>query len=185
MSITRKVLRFGRIIPVLNNIRNRFAENDKKPVNMLFTRTMADLCLAIYYLLDHPQYFSTIGFVKFSKETANKLDFMCEFHWFIGIIFEVITDLGELRRIDRETANAARQLKTVSTENQTEVSNAKKKIEELKKQKRAVYINLARSIIDFPIALRLIGYLDLSAKNAGLCGAITSAIGIYQMCQTF
>jgi len=64
MGLTRKVMRFGLIIPIILGIIRRIRENAIKPVKNLILATIADIGGAFYFLLDHPLYFTKIGFVK-------------------------------------------------------------------------------------------------------------------------
>ena len=65
-SATRKVLRFGKEIPLIVNIRNRLNLHESTPQRMIEYRTLTDLALVFYFLTDHPLYFHSIGFWKFS-----------------------------------------------------------------------------------------------------------------------
>jgi hypothetical protein len=63
MSLTRRVLRFGKPIPVIKDILDRFKEHEKRPVRSIFWKTVSDILLIIYYLSDHPLYFEKIGMI--------------------------------------------------------------------------------------------------------------------------
>jgi hypothetical protein len=58
MSQTRKVLRFGQEIPLIKTIRERLIEHEKKPVRMVFWKTISDISLIAYFFTDHPLYFN-------------------------------------------------------------------------------------------------------------------------------
>ena len=64
MGLTRKVMRFGLIIPIILGMIRRFRENAIKPVKNFILATIADIGGALYFLLDHPLYFTKIGFIK-------------------------------------------------------------------------------------------------------------------------
>ena len=57
MSLTRKVLRFGKTFPLIKAIYDRFKLHEKKPVRNILLRTISDICLALYYVSDHPMFF--------------------------------------------------------------------------------------------------------------------------------
>jgi hypothetical protein len=57
MSLTRKVLRFGKPLPLLKAIMDRTADHQNKPVRNFWLRNINDLALALYFLTDHPLYF--------------------------------------------------------------------------------------------------------------------------------
>lgn len=57
MSLTRKVLRFGKPLPLVKQIMDRFNSHTKSPVRNVFLRTIADIALIMYFVTDHPLYF--------------------------------------------------------------------------------------------------------------------------------
>jgi len=57
MSLTRKVLRFGKPFPLIKAIIDRFKAHEKKPVRNILLRTLSDIFLALYFFSDHPLYF--------------------------------------------------------------------------------------------------------------------------------
>ena len=57
MSLTRKVLRFGKPLPLIKAIIDRLKAHEKKPVRNILLRTLSDFFLALYFLSDHPLYF--------------------------------------------------------------------------------------------------------------------------------
>jgi hypothetical protein len=57
MSLTRKVLRFGKPLPLIKAIMDRFKAHEKKPVRNILLRTISDISLALYFASDHPLYF--------------------------------------------------------------------------------------------------------------------------------
>ena len=67
MSMTRKVLRFGKEIPLITNIRNKLALHEVTPQRAIFYRVLSDLTLIIYFFTDHPLYLHNVGFWKYSK----------------------------------------------------------------------------------------------------------------------
>lgn len=99
MSLTRKVLRFGKHIPLIKRIMDRIKENEKKPVSMIFWRTISDISLILYYLTDHPLYFNRIGLVKYDKKFISNLDYLNNLFWLLNIIFDVMCDLVDLYQV--------------------------------------------------------------------------------------
>ena len=57
MSLTRKVLRFGKPLPLLKAIMDRTTDHQKKPVRNFWMRNLDDFFLILYFLTDHPLYF--------------------------------------------------------------------------------------------------------------------------------
>ena len=64
MSLTRKVMRFGVPLNLLLGIIKRIKSHQKTPVKMIFFATLADIFGSLYFLFDHPLYFTKTGFVK-------------------------------------------------------------------------------------------------------------------------
>jgi hypothetical protein len=71
MSLTRKVLRFGKPLSLVKSIMDRIKQHEKSPVRMVFWRTLSDISLILYFLTDHPLYFHKIGLIKLDKKTAD------------------------------------------------------------------------------------------------------------------
>ena len=102
MSLTRKVLRFGCPIPLFLGILNRLKENEKKPQRMVFTRTISDTMLILYFLTDHPLYFQRIGFAKFSKSFMSKCEYINNIFWLINSVLDMMCDIVDLYYIQKE-----------------------------------------------------------------------------------
>lgn len=44
-----------------------------------------------------------------------------------------------------------------------------------------MWLNLARNVVDLPAIFHFMGSQRISPRNAGICGAVTSAISLYGM----
>ena len=66
MSMTRKVLRFGKEIPLITGIRNKLALHEVSPQRMILYKVLSDLTLILYFFTDHPLYLHNVGFWKYS-----------------------------------------------------------------------------------------------------------------------
>lgn len=100
MSQTRKVMRFGQEIPLIKTIRERLIEHEKKPVRMVFWKTISDISLIAYFFTDHPLYFNQIGFIKYDPKYIENLDYINNVFWLLNSIFDAaisIVDLQYLR----------------------------------------------------------------------------------------
>jgi hypothetical protein len=102
MSTTRKVLRFGKPIPLIKGIMDRLHENSKRPVRLWFWRTLSDISLILYFLTDHPLYFQRIGLIKLDKTTINKIDYINNVFWLLNALFDLMCDLIEVYIINQE-----------------------------------------------------------------------------------
>ena len=96
MSLTRKVLRFGKPLPLVKAIYDKVKENEKKPVRMLFFRILSDISLMLYFLTDHPLYFNRIGLIKLDKKVLDKIDWINNIFWLLNCIFDIMCDVVEL-----------------------------------------------------------------------------------------
>jgi peroxin-11C len=96
MSLTRKVLRFGKPIPLVKNIIDRYADHQKKPVKNFALRTFSDIFLSLYFLTDHPLYFQRIGFVKMDKVLVDKIDYWNNIFWLLNAVLDIIADYFDL-----------------------------------------------------------------------------------------
>ena len=84
MSLTRKVMRFGQQIPILIGILKRFKAHRAKKVKMIFVQTLADIFGSLYFLFDHPLYFTNTGFLKtWSPELKDRIGWWSEFWWLL------------------------------------------------------------------------------------------------------
>ena len=94
--MTRKVLRFGKPLPLVKAILDRIKEHKKRSVKMVFWRTISDICLIIYFITDHPLYFNKIGITTLSKETISQIDYYNNFFWLMNAVLDMICDLVDL-----------------------------------------------------------------------------------------
>ena len=67
MALTRKVLRFGVPLTLLNNVIKRFRQHERRGVTMIFWRTLQDCCTALYFITDHPLYLNKLGLIELNK----------------------------------------------------------------------------------------------------------------------
>lgn len=102
MSLTRKVLRFGKPIPLIKSIMDRFKEHEKKPIRNVFVRTLSDIFLMLYFATDHPLYFQKIGMVNMDKSLLNNIDYINNVFWLLNAVFDLYADLVDLYYIDLE-----------------------------------------------------------------------------------
>lgn len=102
MSLTRKVLRFGKPLPLIKTIIDRFHAHEKAPVRNIFLRTIADICLALYFLTDHPLYFQKIGFVKMDKSWVDFIDYWNNIFWLIEAVLDVYCDIQDFIHMTKE-----------------------------------------------------------------------------------
>jgi len=102
MSHTRKVLRFGKEIPLITGIRNRLNAHEKTPQRMIFWRTLSDLSLILYFFTDHPLYFQSIGFWKYDAAFLKSCDYINNVFWLLSSIFDIMCTLVEMHHLQKE-----------------------------------------------------------------------------------
>jgi hypothetical protein len=102
MSLTRNVLRFGKPLPLVQAIINRFKQHEKKPVRNILLRTLSDIFLILYFLSDHPLYFQRIGVIKMDKSWVDFIDYWNNIYWLLEAVIDVYCDLVDVYYIDQE-----------------------------------------------------------------------------------
>jgi hypothetical protein len=102
MSATRKVLRWGKALPLAVAVRNRLQDHAKSPVRSVFLKTMDNISLALYFLTDHPMYLQSIGFLKLDPSFYKKLDFINNFFWLLQNLFDIATTLVEMSYLQKK-----------------------------------------------------------------------------------
>lgn len=100
MSLTRKVLRFGKPIQMIKNIMDRFKNHEKSPVRNILLRTVSDVFLLLYFVTDHPMYFQRIGFIKLEKSTVDSIDWWNNIFWLLEALIDIYCDCVDLYHVD-------------------------------------------------------------------------------------
>ena len=106
-SHTRKVLRFGKELPLIVNIRNRLALHATQPVRMIEYRTLSDLALILYFATDHPLYFHSIGIWKYSASFMSNLNYINNVFWLLSSIFDMMVTVVEIAHVQSEIKKLA------------------------------------------------------------------------------
>lgn len=102
MSLTRKVLRFGKPLPLIKAIMDRFKQHEKAPVRNILLRTISDISLILYFFSDHPLYFQRIGFIKMSKSWVDFIDYWNNIYWLVECLIDIYCDLCDYYYVDQE-----------------------------------------------------------------------------------
>ena len=115
MSMTRKVLRFGKEIPLIVGIRNKLAatsysstySNDPASANnqpqqrMILYRILSDLALILYFFTDHPLYLHNVGFRKFNPEFIKNIDYINNVFWLLSSLFDIMVTVVEISHLQK------------------------------------------------------------------------------------
>ena len=102
MSLTRKVIRFGKELPLIVGIRNRLRLHEKTPQSMVFFRTLSDLSLILYFFTDHPMFFNNIGFWKYEKKFIENCDYINNVFWLLNDLFDIMCTLSDMKNLQTE-----------------------------------------------------------------------------------
>ena len=98
MSMTRKVLRMGHLIPNVWKIIQRFISGKKEDFKWL--RQFIEICDAIYLCIDHLIYFNKLGVLKWWNEKQIEIaDWYADFLWFIGVLCYMFINVVEIMGI--------------------------------------------------------------------------------------
>lgn len=102
MSQTRKVLRFGKEVPLITGIRNRLIAHEKSPQKMVFWRTISDISLILYFFTDHPLYFNGIGFWKYEANFISNMDYINNVFWLINSVLDIVVTMADINDIQAQ-----------------------------------------------------------------------------------
>lgn len=110
MSQTRKVLRFGKEIPLITGIRNRLIAHEKTPQRMVFWRTISDIALILYFFTDHPLYFNGIGFWTYDKAFLSNMDYINNVFWLINSVLDIVVTIADMQHLQTTIKSLVRKL---------------------------------------------------------------------------
>ena len=100
--MTRKVLRFGKEIPLITGIRNRLAQHEITPQRMILYRILSDLTLILYFFTDHPLYFNSVGFWKYSPKFIKNCNYINNVFWLLSSIFDIACTVVEINYLQKQ-----------------------------------------------------------------------------------
>ena len=181
-SHTRKVLRFGKEIPLIVGIRNRLRQHEQKPIRMVEYRTMSDLALMLYFATDHPLYFHSIGLWKYSPGFVSNLSYINNVFWLLSSIFDMMVTLVEISHVQGEIQKLSAKVSNFSTSQGEDQLDQKQQLKKLRREHLSLWLNLIRNIVDLPAIFHFMGYTKRwSAEMAGTGGTIASLISLYKM----
>ena len=94
MSLSRKVFRFGKEIPLLCGIRSRIKAQE--PQTMVVTRTLGDILLALYFWTDHPLFFHSIGYKTFEANKLARQNYINNIFWLLSSLCDIAASVVDL-----------------------------------------------------------------------------------------
>lgn len=101
MSMTRKVLRFGKEIPLITGMRNKLADHEVSPQRMITYKMLSDFTLILYFFTDHPLYFHNVGLWKYSNSFMDKCDYINNVFWLVSSLFDIVVTVAEINYLRR------------------------------------------------------------------------------------
>lgn len=110
MSMTRKVLRFGKEIPLITGIRNKLALHEVSPQRMILYKVLSDLTLILYFFTDHPLYLHNVGFWKYSPQFMKNCDYINNVFWLLSSLFDIMVTVVEINHLQKQIKKVANQL---------------------------------------------------------------------------
>ena len=102
MGQTRKVIRFGKELPLIVGIRNRLRLHEKNPQRMIFFQTLSELSLILYFFTDHPLYLNSIGFWKYDKKFIENCDYINNVFWLLNDLFDILVTISNMTNLQSE-----------------------------------------------------------------------------------
>ncbi|KAL4459997.1 hypothetical protein ABPG74_003523 [Tetrahymena malaccensis] len=182
MSLTRKVLRFGRpiglsftLIDLIKQLKTSLINpksitDIKQSPFYISMKIGSTISLILFFLLDHILYFGRVDLMKKNPELTKFADFYSSFWWFLDCLFGLTSNVLEIKHLFE--LNIAERLS--SNENKNE------KIKTNKARIDAAIVDAFRNIFDIPVAVGFMYPQLVSPGTIGVFGAITSYIGCYQ-----
>ena len=101
MSMTRKVLRFGKEIPLVTGTRNRLALHEVTPQRMILYRVLSDITLIAYFFTDHPLYLHNVGFWKYTDKFIKNCDYINNLFWLLSSLFDIVCTVVEINHLQK------------------------------------------------------------------------------------
>lgn len=160
MSMTRKVLRFGREYPSVKSFVDAIPDGGLGGCGVEeFLNVVNKGAFAAYVFADHLMYFAKMGIWKPDAATLKKMDFITEGLWLLETVAAVMLCIVKLQKLEGQKGVLAQKAR----ENLTRA--------------------LIRNLFDVPVCLH---FMKLAPDNIepglfGLCGAASSAMSLMDM----
>eukprot|EP00744_Colponema_vietnamica_P017942 GILI01025278.1.p1 GENE.GILI01025278.1~~GILI01025278.1.p1 ORF type:complete len:272 (+),score=62.41 GILI01025278.1:51-818(+) len=169
MSMTRKVLRFGRPIGILQNLSKFLASNSNSGSDKAL-KAVADISLVVYFLIDHYLYLLRLGLLKAPASHQKAADWWATLAW----LGECVCSLALLIR-ERESLNRKKEMLHYAKElDRVELSRIRAALANNR-------LDIIKYIVDIPVCLNFLNVSWVSPAACGFFGLISSLIGCYQL----
>ena len=68
---------------------------------MILYRVLSDLTLILYFFTDHPLYFNSIGFWKYSDKFIKNCDYINNVFWLLSSLFDIVCTVVEINHLQK------------------------------------------------------------------------------------
>ncbi|CAG0914628.1 unnamed protein product [Notodromas monacha] len=175
MSLLRKGLRLGKSLDVLQGAVGTMRLRDPA---VRTTTTVSRIQQALYLLADNVLWANRVGLVRLSNESkASWLD-RCNRLWLCFLLANLARDLYEVKSIVRGRCElldkAEPGLRVALCAPPTSLAL----VRHLVWNHGDVAVDLAKNLCDILIPLDALGYVRLPPGLVGICGAVSSALGL-------
>lgn len=160
MSMTRKVLRFGREYPTMKDFFANIPAEGLAGIGMeQFFNLLSKGAFCGYILADHMMYFQKIGLWKPDAQTLAKANVITEGLWLLETVANVILCIIRLQKLDGKTGVLA------------------------DKARNDLYRALIRNLFDIPVCLHFMEWAPESIEPGlfGFCGTVSSTMSLMDM----
>ena len=107
MSMTRKVLRFGKEIPLITGMRDRIRSHEVTPQRMILFKSLSDFFLILYFFTDHPLFFNNIGLYKYTTNFVQRCDYINNVFWLVSSLFDIMCTVVEINHVQKKIKKVA------------------------------------------------------------------------------
>lgn len=157
VGLTRKLMRVFRSLEYFNDALGATAISDDLE---RFLQVMKSISLGIWLVMDHVQWMHKAGYI--TVQTIKTIDNIHSQAWFIGLLCGAIVSTYKLKKLNDER-NAL-----------TNTSKA----ESIDQARQKQMMGVVKNGLDMIIPAQRLGWVPVSDGTVGLCGTITSVIGI-------
>lgn len=171
------VLRLGRFLDSLYSALKTVKYPD---LTLRVTLTLSKIANALFLLTDHIIWMGRVGVMRINLEKWSKI---ANKYWLMTIVMNLSRDIYEIVKIlEREGPGFLSKKSKIST-----CSNSIKQYQRFLclKERKDVVMDAVRNGCDLFIPLTALGFTNLTPGTIGMCGVISSAIGIYTLIYPF
>ncbi|XP_064649867.1 peroxisomal membrane protein 11B-like [Lineus longissimus] len=181
ISSTRKLLRFGKSLDLLQASLRSLHIGD---IVFRLTITLSKITQGLYLLVDHAIWLSRVGLLKMD---AKKLNETAARFWITTIIMGLTRDVYEILTILNQQYKTREKRKmrsqyTNGVANQTFVTRPTMSHTELfgkfVVENKPLLLDTAKNGADLFLPMSTLGYIKVSPGFQGVCGIISSLVGI-------